>query len=573
MSLVVLLEPQDRRTEQPALAQVVTHPRFDGAQVFAHHHRTGAVGLQRNDADHRLVVVAHVGALRGRRTLRYPPQPEQADDVVDAHPTRVPQHRGHQRTERLVGRLRQPVGPPWRLRPVLTELIELVGWGTRRHSERQHVLQRPGVSAVGIDADGEVGHDAQRHPRLHGRALRGAELLVDDELQPAVEVHLRLMLHGEAGHRLAARVLQLGGPLMPVRAVVFGQGAPGGEVVEAATLPSPERGVGDLTAGRELDEVDALQRRALGLPGAVTVDLLGARGTGLHLLPGFPDPTPVTQQGVLGNRLDPHIYRVDEPARRRQIGRGFHGRGRGGRVHRVDQHETGAVLGGRPHRQVGEVGQIADSPGVLGADAVELGGQAPGAAAAEPGRHIQLGGRDDDRRADVGGTDLHVQVVVADRHIRGQLEGGLADRAAVEVERRPVVLQLPQTGAHAAVLQAHPQPDRITVGDVHPERCRHAVAPDDRRRQRPRPVLPVVSGQGGGPVLLGGGGHTQRLEDGDQRGRAGADPPAGPVLVVRRHPVTLGEVDQRGGRLRRHFGCHAANLACRCASEPNIPAQ
>ena len=49
-----------------------------------------------------------------------------------------------------VAELVEPVGPPRRLRPVLAELVELVGRCARGDAERQHVLQRPGVGAVGV---------------------------------------------------------------------------------------------------------------------------------------------------------------------------------------------------------------------------------------------------------------------------------------------------------------------------------------------------------------------------------------------------------------------------------------
>ena len=64
VTVAVELEPQDRRAQQAALAQIVAHPRFDGAQILTDDHRAGAVGLQRDDADHRVVVVADIGAVR-----------------------------------------------------------------------------------------------------------------------------------------------------------------------------------------------------------------------------------------------------------------------------------------------------------------------------------------------------------------------------------------------------------------------------------------------------------------------------------------------------------------------------
>lgn len=62
-------EPQDRRSEQSALMQKVPSPWLDRAEVFTDHHRARPMGLQRDDADHRLVVVAHVCALGGRLPL------------------------------------------------------------------------------------------------------------------------------------------------------------------------------------------------------------------------------------------------------------------------------------------------------------------------------------------------------------------------------------------------------------------------------------------------------------------------------------------------------------------------
>jgi hypothetical protein len=80
---MVHLEPQDRGAEDAALGEVRADPRLDGAQVLPDDDRVGPEGFQREDADHRLVVVADVRA-RGRPgALRDPPQAEQPDHVVD----------------------------------------------------------------------------------------------------------------------------------------------------------------------------------------------------------------------------------------------------------------------------------------------------------------------------------------------------------------------------------------------------------------------------------------------------------------------------------------------------------
>ena len=170
--------------------------------------------------------------------------------MVDADPAGMPQHSPDQRAKRSVFLLVQPVRPPRRLRPVLAELIELVRRRARGHAQRQHILQRPRVGAVRMHADGQVVHDAQRHPGPDRLRLRRGELLVELPLQPAVEIDRVRMLFGEAGDAGAVGVLQETRPAVPVAAVLFGQRAPGREVVERAPFPLAEGGVGQLPARR-----------------------------------------------------------------------------------------------------------------------------------------------------------------------------------------------------------------------------------------------------------------------------------------------------------------------------------
>ena len=77
-----LLEPQHRRAEDAALAEVVARPRLDGAEIFTDHDSAGAVRLENEDPHQRLVVVADVRTFGGRTARRHPPQPEQPDDVT-----------------------------------------------------------------------------------------------------------------------------------------------------------------------------------------------------------------------------------------------------------------------------------------------------------------------------------------------------------------------------------------------------------------------------------------------------------------------------------------------------------
>ena len=62
VTVAIQFEPQDRRAEQTVFPQIIPHPRLDRPQVFADDHRTRPMRLQRDDADHRFVVVADVSA-------------------------------------------------------------------------------------------------------------------------------------------------------------------------------------------------------------------------------------------------------------------------------------------------------------------------------------------------------------------------------------------------------------------------------------------------------------------------------------------------------------------------------
>ena len=72
----------------PRVAQLVLHPRLDGPRSSPTTMAPRALGLERQDPEHRVVVVPDVRALRGGSALRHPPQPEQAQDVVDPNARR-----------------------------------------------------------------------------------------------------------------------------------------------------------------------------------------------------------------------------------------------------------------------------------------------------------------------------------------------------------------------------------------------------------------------------------------------------------------------------------------------------
>ena len=229
-------------------------------------------------------------------------------------------------------------------------------------------------------------------------------------------------------------------PLVPVAAVLLGQRAPDGEVVQAAALAGAVGGVGHLAARRPRHQVDALPARpawpAHAASRSISSDLSARACTLARALRIRPRCADI---GEFGYRLDPQIQRIYEPARGRQVWRGLHRRGRGAGVQRVDQDKTGAVPRPRPHREIGQVSQIAYAPRSLGSHAVELGGQPPGPSGAQPWWQLQRAGADDQRGTGVERPHLQVQPVIAEREVAGELESGLADPSAIEIVRRAAV--------------------------------------------------------------------------------------------------------------------------------------
>ena len=178
--------------------------------------------------------------------------------------------------------------------------------------------------------------------------------------------------------------------------------------------------------------------------------------------------------------------------------------------------------------------------------------------------------------------------MIAKRKVARQFEGGLADQPTVQIERGPVVLELTQSGANAAVLQSQPQADGLAVGDVDPERRRSAGPADDRRWQRTCPVVAVVCGECGDALVLGGGWHAEGVEHGDQRRVDDARVLAGPVHVLGCNAMKARQLDQRArqvshpahlARFSRHRGstgrprcpCEPPAGRFRCARRPPAP--
>src|SRR5680860_189122 len=199
------------------------------------------MGLERENADQGLMVVTDVRALAGNLAVRNPPQPEEPDDVVDPDATGMTQGRAQHVPVWRIAELLEPVRPPRRLAPVLAQLVVLVRRVTVGAPAREGISQSPGVGPLGVDAHREVVNNPQRHPGFLGLTLDGAKLLVDDPLQPAVELDVVGDLVAQRLDGRAAGVMQVGGPLAPRQSVLLGERAPCGEVEQTLALALAER--------------------------------------------------------------------------------------------------------------------------------------------------------------------------------------------------------------------------------------------------------------------------------------------------------------------------------------------
>ncbi len=300
----------------------------------------------------------------GALPLRHPPEPEQPDHVVDAHPARVPEHGAHEVAERRVAALLEPLRLPRRLSPVLSQLVERVRGRAHRHPLGVRRPHPPRVGATGVHADGEVVHGAQRHPGLAGARLCGGELLVEQPLQPLLDVDRLLAPGAHRRHRTRGGIAEIGRPGTEVGTMLVREHPPGGEVVERLALGLAVLAERRLPLVAPRHRVQDLQRRALRRPGRVAVDHVAAveRGVDLGRQPVDLGAGRRRQRGVLGHLLDPQVQRVEEPPGRRQVRRRLHRSGRLRGVQRVDQHEVRAELLAGPRGEVGQVGEIAHAP-------------------------------------------------------------------------------------------------------------------------------------------------------------------------------------------------------------------
>ena len=225
------LEPQHAGREDPLGGESLADAGRDGPEILTDDEGARPLALQRQDGKQVVGGVADIGPAPGRCAPGDPEQPEEPHDVVDAHPAGVTEPGPHRVDERPVPRGAEPVGHERRQSPVLPLEREVVGRRPHRDAPSQHVLPRPGVGALAIETDGQVGHQAKCPPG-------SSQLLVEQPLEPGVKSDPLPLLGGEARDGGGRGMPVLDWPAPPPRPVTLSERAEDRELLQASTLAS-----------------------------------------------------------------------------------------------------------------------------------------------------------------------------------------------------------------------------------------------------------------------------------------------------------------------------------------------
>ncbi len=293
-------------------------------------------GLQREHPDHRVGVVRDVGAVRGGRPGRDPPEPEQPHDVVDPQPAGVPEHPPHQLAVRRVASSRSRSGrhggspqswPCW--------LKESGGAPTVVASARASCRAQASAPA-GVDADREVVHDADRHaaPRPRATAASCSSTSSCTQHQNATR---SASSSRAAGDRRGVRPAQPLGPVLPAGAVPLGERAEQREVGRARRPSSARKAA---SASSRCSGQSSSSAASLAVHAGSRVDPLRV---GRRAQRGDPVAQVVAAPRVLGDVLDAQPQRRAEPPARRGVRRGVERRHRRLGVQRVGEHDAAAL--------------------------------------------------------------------------------------------------------------------------------------------------------------------------------------------------------------------------------------
>ena len=380
------LEPEHAGREDPLGEEALAHAGRDGSEVLADDERARSLALEREDGQEVVGRVADVRPVPGRRAPGDPEQPEQAHDVVDAHPAGVAEPGPHRLDERPVPGGAEPVRHERRQPPVLPVEREVVGRRAHRDALGQHVLPRPGVGALAVEADGEVGHQAERPPGP-SRAARRAATGPRRETRPApARSAAKRATAGDAGMPV------LGRPAPPPRPVTLGERAEGRELLEAPPLPrAVAREPGDVRPRR------APQRSSRAVVFSRNTASRSIRRSALRPRPWAASrSTSSPASARAGHLLDPQVQRIPVAAARREVRARLLRDYREHGVERIQDRRRPPRAPPPTTRRADGVRQVADAPALPRANRVELDGPAPGP---QPVGEMAARGRSNERAA------------------------------------------------------------------------------------------------------------------------------------------------------------------------------
>ena len=155
------LKPEEPVRQEPVGIQLVPRRGFDRPQILADHKGLGARALQGEDRQELVGRIAHKGAQARLGLPRNPEEAKQAHHMVNAQARRMAEGGLQGVAQRLVGGRAELVRHKGRQAPVLAEGIEFVRGRADRHVRGEEILPDPGISAIGIDANGQIVHHRQ----------------------------------------------------------------------------------------------------------------------------------------------------------------------------------------------------------------------------------------------------------------------------------------------------------------------------------------------------------------------------------------------------------------------------
>ena len=385
------------------------------------------MGLEGQDAEQVVDRVIDVGAFGGGLSGRHPPQAQQGHHVVDTQRAAGAHVGAEQIHHGLVGRLEQLVRVHGGQAPVLAERAQNIGRRTDRGFRAVEIPVGPDLGGTFGDTHRQIAVDPHHHARRLGTGVGPGQLLVGQELQIEVEIHILAVLGHPVRHFRIVVVAERLRPHRPAPGIfalgieVGLQGIEGGLLLQAVAAGGDECIESGLTLGAEARLIEHLTQHAeLGLDDAGVIHV--ALGTQLAQMLLESRACHFRLEACVplefGYSLHIDVGHVEPASGRGAVRAGALRVGRIEGMDRVEADEVGAP-GGHLLDQLTQIAEIADAPVVAAAQAVELYARAPHLAAIGDGRLLVARlGRDDEAHA---GERLVVALLQQDQIVITQL--------------------------------------------------------------------------------------------------------------------------------------------------------